>query len=436
MLTVHVVRAEGVGYHLTGLAPGRQPVAGESPGRWEGRGSAVLGLRGEVAAPELAGVLAGTDPVDGRALRGRHGVRQVCGFDLVFAAPKEVSVLHLLAPRELGAAAGAAHVAAVADAVGYLEREGLGVRRSRDGVVSHLATTGAVAAGFVHRTSRALDPHLHSHVVTANVAQGVDGRWSALDSRRLFLHRDATRAVYESSLRHHLDRSTGLVWRRAPGGWEAPGVDPVTCRVFSARAASIDEAAFRATGGRGSSSARRVAFFADRPAKDRAVTMGELRDRWARRAAVVGVDLSQLVRVVGPPAREGARHPGAGHVEEALDRALAGRTQVDARDLVAVVADAVPHGLVAADTVRVVDALARATGAGRGEPVSGRGPLAVDAVRGALRGDPDLVQRTLGGAAREGAAPSASASRVASRDRRAADHRLVVGGTGPAGLTR
>ena len=193
----------------------------------------------------------------------------MAGFDLTFCAPKSVSVLHLLAPRELGTAAVAAHAAAVADALAYLERNGLGVRRSRSGEVQHLAATGTVAAGFVHRTSRALDPHLHSHVVTANVAQGVDGTWSSLDSRRLFLHRRATGAVYDAALRHHLRRrpawhGTGV----RPVVGEVAGVDPVLRRLFSQRAASIDEHVARSRG-RPSAGARTVAFHADRPEKDR-----------------------------------------------------------------------------------------------------------------------------------------------------------------------
>jgi conjugative relaxase-like TrwC/TraI family protein len=239
------VRGAGVGYYVGDLVPGRAEgsmVAGESPGEWSGRGCAALGLRGTVEGPIFAEVLAGRDPRAGVALRDARGNRPVSGFDLTFCAPKSVSVLHLLAPRELGTAAVAAHVAAVADALAYVERNGLGVRRSRSGEVRHLAATGAVAAGFVHRTSRALDPHLHSHVVTANVAEGVDGTWSSLDSRRLHLHRRATGAVYDSALRHHLTAAAGVAWHRGPSGaWEVAGVDAVLRRLFSQRAASIDE---------------------------------------------------------------------------------------------------------------------------------------------------------------------------------------------------
>ena len=39
------------------------------------------------------------------------------------------------------------------------------------------------SAGFVHRVSRALDPHLHSHVVMANLGRGPEGTFTALDGR-------------------------------------------------------------------------------------------------------------------------------------------------------------------------------------------------------------------------------------------------------------
>jgi len=116
-----------------------------------------------------------------------------------------VSLLHLLAPGEMAQAAGAGHHAAVADALDYLGREGVGVRRSRRGEVAFLSSTGPVAGAFVHRTSRALDPHLHTHVVVANVAEGVDGVWSGVDSRRLHAHLGAAQALYHARLRGELE---------------------------------------------------------------------------------------------------------------------------------------------------------------------------------------------------------------------------------------
>ena len=364
------MRGSGVDYYLADLVPGRAEetlVAGESPGRWTGRGSQALGLVGPVEEPPFTEVLAGRDPVDGRGLRQVRGVRPVSGFDLTFCAPKSVSVLHLLAPSELGAATGAAHQSAVDDALAYVERHGLGVRRIRSGAVHHLTTTGAVAAGFVHRTSRARDPHLHTHVVAANVAQGIDGSWSSLDSRRLFLHRRAAGAVYLASLRHHLTKAAGVAWHRGPSdGWEVDGVDPVLCRVFSQRTASIDEHARRA-GSAMTPGARRVAFHVDRPDKERGRTVDGLRAEWRRRADDAGLAVGDLVRVVGRSRAQPGRHPvDPAALESGIERLVATRTRVSARDLVASVADAAPDGVGGAEAERWAAAL------GAGLPVLDR----------------------------------------------------------------
>ena len=408
------MRGAGVDYYVGDLVPGRAEgsmVAGESPGAWAGRGCAALGLRGTVDGPTFAEVLAGRDPRAGVALRDARGNRPVSGFDLTFCAPKSVSVLHLLAPRELGTAVVEAHAAAVADALAYVERNGLGVRRTRSGEVRHLAATGAVAAGFVHRTSRALDPHLHSHVVTANVAEGVDGNWSSLDSRRLHLHRRATGAVYDASLRHHLTAAAGVAWHRGPSGWEVAGVDPVLRRLFSQRAASIDEHAAR-TGGRTSPGARRVAFHADRPDKDRSRTVDGLRSEWRRRAGAIGLDTTDLVRVVG----RGAETGGAVDVElldAGLGHLASTRTRVSARDLVAAVADAAPAGVSASAAEQVASALQRRVSTV--DDVSGGRRVDIwspDMVARTFRLDPESVIRAC-----EGRAQSGGADRTDDRDR-------------------
>ena len=400
MLRLHVVRGQGVGYYVRDLVPGRAEetrVAGESPGRWAGRGSGDLGLAGPVDARGITEVLAGHDPASGQALRQAHTGRPVSGFDLTFCAPKSVSVLHLLAPAELGAAVGGAHREAVADAVAYVERHGHGVRRNRSGQVHHLGTTGVVAAAFDHRTSRTLDPHLHTHLVVANVALGVDGRWSSLDSRRLFLHRRATGAVYDASLRHHLTAAAGVAWRRSPtGGWEVDGVDPVLCRLLSQRSASIDEHAHVA-GGRRSAGRRRVAFFADRPDKVPGRTVDGLQAGWRRRLADVGIDPGELIGVVGRVRLS----PEAPSVDaEALRSGLewlgAHRSRLTPRDLVAVVADAAPGGLSGSAAVRGADALfVELSDPGPGRPTGRRAAWVPARVAGLVEDAPDLVGRAL-----------------------------------------
>jgi len=387
VLRMQVVRSSGVPYYVRDLVPGRAEgtgVAGESPGVWSGRGSTVLGIRGVVRPDEFSAVFAGRDPSGDRALRTDRGPRTVAGVDLVFGAPKSVSLLHLLGPRELAEATGAAHEAAVAGAVGYLERAGLGVRRTRGGRTHLLPATGAVAAGFVHRTSRALDPHVHTHLVVANIGQGLDGLWSSVDTRRLFLHRRSIEAVYDASLRRELTDRVGVAWeRRRSGRWDVVGVDPVLSRLFSQRTASIDEHAHRASGGRGSPGQRRVAFHADRPAKDTGPTVEGLRSAWHRRAADHDLDPADLVRVVGRA--RNAPHRAAIDADDLAERLRiqAGRrATLGERDLVAAVADSAPAGLDPGELRAVVDALERAV-----PPVIGAAPSA--STRAVGTGTPD-----------------------------------------------
>ena len=367
VLTIHVVREGGHHYYVQDLVPGRAEggrVAGEEPGTWMGTGAASLGLSGPVGASSFAEVLGGRDPSSARTLRASRGERSVAGYDLTFCAPKSVSVLHLLAPREIAEAAGAGHHRAVADALDYLGREGVGVRRSRHGHVAFLPTTGPVAGGFLHRTSRALDPHVHTHVVVANVAEGVDGVWSSVDSRRLHLHLGAAQALYHARLRFELGRRMGAAWALRPSGLgDVTGVDPRLCRVFSQRSSSMDEYRHRrgvVGPGAGSSAAM---FHADRPEKDHSVTVDALMTEWRKRAADLGFDLGDLTRSVG------VHRP---HREPVIDRGLLHRRllglaaehrAIGRPHLVAAVAASTEGGAGALDLETVASRLLEACGA-------------------------------------------------------------------------
>jgi conjugative relaxase-like TrwC/TraI family protein len=75
----------------------------------------------------------------------------------------------------------------VADAIDYVEGHAAVTRRGAGGI-HRIPGRGFVAAAFRHRTSRAGDPQLHTHVLVANVTLGADGRWSSLDGRRIYAH--------------------------------------------------------------------------------------------------------------------------------------------------------------------------------------------------------------------------------------------------------
>jgi conjugative relaxase-like TrwC/TraI family protein len=144
---------------------------GEAPGVWAGAGAAGLGLGGEVGEAGILRLLSGQNPASGVALRQPLGLSSVAGFDLTFRAPKSVSVVFGIPDDGVVETIRAAHQAAVREALRYLEHEACQARRSHGGSTV-VEGRDFVAAAFEHRSSRAGDPLLHTHVVVANMTQG------------------------------------------------------------------------------------------------------------------------------------------------------------------------------------------------------------------------------------------------------------------------
>ncbi|MDX6219768.1 MAG: hypothetical protein QOJ48_1449 [Frankiales bacterium] len=295
-------RGDGVGYYVNEHA---------AAGRWVGGGAAALGLTGNLGrreGPVLEQLLAGSHagerlvpPVWRRDETGARADVRRAGFDVTLSAPKSVSTLMALAPAKVAAQIVAAHETAAAEALGLLERLAARAARGHQGDgqrAPRIATSGLVAAAFTHTTSRALDPQLHTHVVIANLAQAVDGRWSALDSRTL--HREATTAsyLYQHRLRAELTARLGLSWTEvAKGVAEVAGVPTGVRLEFSTRRRQIEtaltqhpaapEAVSRGVRRRARHLAARAACLATRPAKQHRPEK-ELRQSWAGRAVAAG----------------------------------------------------------------------------------------------------------------------------------------------------
>ncbi len=177
-------------YYVSHVASGPEayyPGSGEKPGTWVGRGCEDLDLSGEVTEDALGGVLNGKDPASGASLvtgKAASGGR-LGGFDFTFSAPKGVSLLACLSRQQVAATVRGAHDGALPEALTYLEDHATWARRGHNGLRTE-ATSGMVAAAFRHRTSRAEDPQLHTHVVVANLVHGNDARWSALWGKPIY----------------------------------------------------------------------------------------------------------------------------------------------------------------------------------------------------------------------------------------------------------
>jgi conjugative relaxase-like TrwC/TraI family protein len=299
-------------YYLSTVAQGREEYytgAGEAPGVWFGQGTSELGLSGAVDPDHLRAVLAGRHPLAGTDLTtGRvDSRRRVAGFDCTLSAPKSVSVLWALGgtSRQAGTATTAAavrraHDRAVGEAVRYLEAHALAARRGTGGE-ERIGTSGMVAAAFRHRTSRAGDPQLHTHVLAANLCQGSDGRWSAPDARLLYFHARAAGFVYQAALRVELVGSLGLRFGPVSRGVaEVQGIPEALLRAFSTRRADI-EAALERHGASGARAAEIAALDTRRAKSDPTGADRSLHDRWCEQAAALAIDPHVAERVAGPP---------------------------------------------------------------------------------------------------------------------------------------
>ncbi len=164
---------------------------------------------------QLARLFQAVHPDTGEALGAAYNVRadadRVTGWDLTFSAPKSLSVLWALGGGEVGMAAKEAHDAAVAASLEYLEEHAAFSRAGKAGI-RQVDIEGLLGAAFVHRTSRAGDPQLHTHVLVSGRVRCEDGVWRALDSRALHRELKPAGLVYHAALRAESETRLGVVW--------------------------------------------------------------------------------------------------------------------------------------------------------------------------------------------------------------------------------
>jgi conjugative relaxase-like TrwC/TraI family protein len=231
--------------------------------------------------------------------RGKRVDTRVQAFDHCFSSPKSVSLLAAGASPMVRKLLAEGRAEALQVAVGYLERHGLGVRRDHNGTDRYQAVGGLVAVAFEHRMSRAGDPNSHTHVLVQNAAQGPDGRWTALDSDRLYAHLMAADHLYLAAERAALTQRLGVRWGpvdERSGAAEIQGLDDRTLiERFSKRSEQIDQ--WLDTHGLSGIKASSAAAVATRAPKDHSESEQSVYQRWTQELAEQGVGERQLAEV-------------------------------------------------------------------------------------------------------------------------------------------
>src|SRR5262249_38187791 len=278
----------GARYYTRTVARGREDYyagKGEAPGRWAGSGWGPEEGDGEVSEDALSALLAGVHPRTAEPIRQQQP-RAPLGFDLTFSAPKSVSIVYGIAEKTTTAAVREAHDAAVRDALGYLERCAARTRRGKGGKLI-VDADGFVAAAFRHRTSRAGDPQLQTHVVVANGVSGTDGRWSSLDARFLYRHHKTAGYLCQAALRRELSERLGVEWTSVvKGAAEIKGIPRSLVHHFSRRRDEI--VLHLARRGLSTTAAAEIAALDTRRQKEYDVPVDRLRADWRARAEEQG----------------------------------------------------------------------------------------------------------------------------------------------------
>ena len=241
-------------YFKEHLAVGDYYAEGQTvPGHWFGQGAAELGLNGITTAAEFVRLCENLHPQTGERLtlrqkttrteigadgKERESANRRVFYDFTFSPPKSVSIAALVGDDSRIVEA---HEQAVTLAMNQLQIFAA-TRVRKDGQCTDRPTGNLVAAMFRHDTSRALDPHLHTHCIVFNATfDAIEKQWKALQNHEMFAAQKFVENVYYHELSRELVKFGYQIENKTRGDFEIKGVAPALIERFSKRHREIDQ---------------------------------------------------------------------------------------------------------------------------------------------------------------------------------------------------
>jgi conjugative relaxase-like TrwC/TraI family protein len=223
------------------------------PGYWLGQGATDLGLSGVTTEEQFARLCDNLHLQTGERLTQRHKTTRTeldaegnakeaanrrVFYDFTFSPPKSVSIAALVADDQRIVEA---HEQAVTTALDQLQSFAA-TRVRKQGQCSDRTTGNLVAAVFRLDTSRALDPHLHSHAIVFNATfDPVERRWKALQNHDMLAAQKFVENVYYHELSRELVLFGYQIENRPRGDFDIKGIVPAVREKFSQRHRQIDD---------------------------------------------------------------------------------------------------------------------------------------------------------------------------------------------------
>jgi conjugative relaxase-like TrwC/TraI family protein len=222
-------------------------------GQWIGDAAKELGLSGITVEKDFLNLCRNIHPQTGEQLTPRMNTKRTTVdkngnvhesanrrvfYDFTLSPPKSVSIAALVGNDKRIIEA---HDEAVTVAMRHLQIYAA-TRIRKQNQYSQRTTGNVVGAVFRHDTSRALDPHLHSHCILFNATRdSVEDRWKALEACKMVTAQKFVRNVYYHELVGSLQRFGYGVENNPRGDFEIVGVSKELIDRFSKRHREIDE---------------------------------------------------------------------------------------------------------------------------------------------------------------------------------------------------
>lgn len=273
-------------------------------GQWYGEGAEKLGLSGVTGGAEFLRLCENLHPQTGERLTLRQKTTRLeigpdgeshqntnrrVFYDFTFSPAKSVSIVALVGHDSRIVEA---HERAVATALQQLEHFA-STRVRTNGRCTDRVTGNIVAAVFRHDTSRALDPHLHTHCIVFNATfDPVETRWKALQNHDMLVAQKFVENVYYHELARELRQFSYAIENKRRGDFEIEGVTPSLVEKFSKRHQEIDQKTRELLAREPEKANGNVAAIRDHIAhKERArktqdISLSELRSNWDRQLTV------------------------------------------------------------------------------------------------------------------------------------------------------